>query len=202
MDTDCSRFNERRIMRCFIAVDMDPAIKAAMTDLQNRIAGRLDLRRGGVTWVNDNAMHLTLKFLGDVPDADLINVCRITEQVCRRHGRFDLDIEGVGHFGGSSARVIWVGTGQGTEDLLALQKDLEDQLESAGWPREGRGFSAHLTLCRIKNSKAGYTLAQAYKPHQDIRLGPTGVDSLVVYESQLRPEGPLYTALGRYELQA
>ena len=189
-------------MRCFIALDMDPAIKAAMSNLQKRIAGRIDVPRGAVTWVRDPAMHLTLKFLGDVPDADLMDVCRITGQVCQRHSRFDLDIEGMGHFGGPSARVLWVGTGKGAEELLALQKDLEDQLESAGWPREGRGFSAHLTLCRIKNPKAGSALVEAYKPHHDIKLGITGVESLVVYESQLRPEGPLYTPLGRYELKA
>ena len=189
-------------MRCFIAIDMDPQIKAALADLQKRISGRIDLRRGDVTWVRDNAMHLTLKFLGDVPDADIMDVCRVTEQVCQRHSRFDLDIQGVGHFGGTSARVLWVGTGQGTEDLMALQEDLENQLELAGWPREGRGFSAHLTLCRVKNPKAGATLVQAYKPHHDIKLGITGVESLVIYESQLRPEGPLYTALGQYELKA
>jgi RNA 2',3'-cyclic 3'-phosphodiesterase len=187
-------------MRCFIAIDMDPAIKTGLARLQKQISGRLDLRRGDVTWVRDAAMHLTLKFLGDVPDAHLMDVCRITEQVSRRHGRFDLAVEGVGHFGGASARVLWVGTGTGTEELLALQKDLEDQLEEAGWPREGRGFSSHLTLCRVKNPKAGSTLVAAIKAVQDVRLGTTGVDSIVVYESQLHPEGPVYLPLGRYTL--
>jgi RNA 2',3'-cyclic 3'-phosphodiesterase len=188
-------------MRCFIAIDMDPQIKKAMVDLQKRISGRIDLRKGDVTWVRDNAMHLTLKFLGDVPDAQLMDVCRVTEQVCQRHGRFDLDVEGVGHFGSPSARVVWVGTGAGTEALMALQADLDDQLEVAGWPKEGRGFSAHLTLCRIKNPKAGDTLVKAYKPHHDTKLGTTGVEALVIYESQLRPEGPEYTPLGHYPLK-
>jgi 2'-5' RNA ligase len=189
------------MMRCFIAIDMDPPIKVALADLQKRISGRVDLRRGDVTWVRDHAMHLTLKFLGDVPDAQLMDICRVTEQVCQRHDRFDLDVEGVGHFGGPSARVLWVGTGGGTEPLAALQADLEDQLEVAGWPKEGRGFSPHLTLCRVKNPKAGAALVQAYKPHHDTKLGTTGVDSLVIYESQLRPEGPQYTPLGRYGLR-
>jgi 2'-5' RNA ligase len=188
-------------MRCFIAIDMDPQIKTAIANLQKQISGRLDLRRGDVTWVRDNAMHLTLKFLGDVPDADLMDVCRVTEQVCQRHSRFDLDIEGVGHFGGPNARVVWVGTGRGTEALMALQADLEDQLDAAGWPKEGKGFSPHLTLCRVKNPKAGPPLVQAYKPHHEIKLGITGVESLVIYESQLRPEGPDYIPLGRYELK-
>ncbi len=187
-------------MRCFIALDLDPAVKNGLARLQKRISGSLNLGRGDVTWVKDPAMHLTLKFLGDVPDADLMDVCRITEQVCRRHGRFDLAVEGLGHFGGDIARVLWVGTGNGTAELLDLQKDLEDRLDEAGWPREGRGFSAHLTLARIKNPKAGASLVEASKAHQGARLGTTSVDSLVVYESQLRPEGPVYLPLGRYPL--
>jgi len=190
------------MLRCFIAIDMDPRIKAALADLQKRIAGRVDLRRADVTWVRDPAMHLTLKFLGDVPDNQLMDLCRATEQVCRRHDRFDLDIEGVGHFGGPSARVVWVGAGAGTEAMAALQADLEDQLESAGWPREGREYAPHLTLCRVRNPKAGHGLIEAYKPDQGVRLGTTGVETLVVYESRLRPEGPQYTPLGRYELKA
>ena len=187
-------------MRCFIAIDLDPAVKSGLARLQKQIAGSVNPGRGDLTWVRDSAMHLTLKFLGDVPDAHLMDVCRITEQVCGRHDRFDLAVEGLGHFGGASARVLWVGTGKGTAELLDLQKDLEDQLDEAGWPREGRGFSAHLTLARIKNPKTGYALVQATKPHEAVRLGTTSVDCLVVYESQLRPEGPLYLPLGRYPL--
>jgi 2'-5' RNA ligase len=187
-------------MRCFIAIDLDPAVKSGLARLQKRISGSVQLGRGDVTWVKDPAMHLTLKFLGDVPDAHLMDVCRITEQVCRQHGRFDLAVEGLGHFGGAIARVLWVGTGKGTAELLDLQKNLEDQLDEAGWPREGRGFSAHLTLARVKNPKAGQALVQASKAHQGVQLGTTSVDCLVVYESQLHPEGPVYLPLGRYPL--
>ena len=107
----------------------------------------------------------------------------------------------VGHFGGRSARVLWVGTGQDCDNLVQLQQDLERQLDLAGWPKETRKFSAHLTLCRIRNTKAGFKLAQLAQEYNDFMLGTMPADSVTVYQSQLTPEGPIYTTLGNYELQ-
>ena len=82
-----------------------------------------------------------------------------------------------------------------------MQEDLETQLESAGWPREARKFSAHLTLCRIRNAKAGFKLAEMVRQYENLRLGATPADSVSVYQSELTPQGPIYTALGNYALQ-
>jgi 2'-5' RNA ligase len=145
-------------------------------------------------------MHLTLKFLGEVPDSEIMRVCQITEQTAARHRPFDLDIEGVGHFGGRSARVVWVGTGHGCQELAAMQNDLEQTLDTAGWARDARRFSAHLTLGRIKNSQAGFALARAVQEYKDLFFGTTAIKEIIVYESQLTPQGPIYTAAGRYAL--
>ncbi|MHC4330953.1 MAG: 2'-5' RNA ligase family protein, partial [Planctomycetota bacterium] len=74
----------------------------------------------------------------------------------------------------------------------------ERQLDSAGWPRENRKFSAHLTLCRIRNSKAGIKLAQVTGEYEDLKLGTMSADSITVYQSELTPKGPIYTQLGNY----
>jgi len=187
-------------MRCFIAIDIDPQIRQAIVDLQRQIADRCALGSQDVKWVDKDAMHVTLKFLGQVPDQDVVDLCRVTERVAAAHHRFDLAIGSMGHFG-RPATVLWVGTGRGTEELISLQADLEGQLEAAGWPREKRRFTAHMTICRVKNLRVSAQLLRAYKPFMEIELGSTPVDELVVYQSQLRPEGPLYTAMGRYELQ-
>ena len=110
-------------------------------------------------------------------------------------------MESVGFFGGRSARVLWVGAGQDNENLLQLQEDLEQRLASAGWPPETRKFAGHLTLCRVRNSKAGVKLARLTEEYGDYKLGVMPVDSLGVYQSELRPEGPVYTVLGNYKLQ-
>jgi len=188
-------------MRCFVAIDIPEDVRAALGDLQKEIAGRVDIRRGDVKWVEPEGMHLTLKFLGEVPDNQIAGVCNTVKEVAARHTAFDFDVKEVGSFGGQSARVLWVGAGLDCPEMLQLQQDLEEQLAQAGWPKEGRQFSGHLTLCRIRNSKAGEKLAQITAQYTDFDLGTVRGDSLSVYESQLRPEGPIYARLGNYTLQ-
>jgi 2'-5' RNA ligase len=188
-------------MRCFIAINIDEQIRKALANLQEELQGKADIKRSDAKWVNPDNIHLTLKFLGEIKDKQIMDVCNITGNVAGRHKNFELDIESVGHFGGGSARVLWVGTGQKREKLLQLQQDLEQQLDLAGWPKEARKFSGHLTLCRIRNARAGIKLAQLARDYKDFNLGTMLADSVTVYQSQLTPKGPIYTVLGRYELQ-
>jgi len=188
-------------MRCFIAIDIPEDIRAGLVDLQKELAGRVDIRKGDVKWVEPEGMHLTLKFLGEVPDKQIVEVCKITKEVADLHSAFDFAIKEVGSFGGRSARVLWVGAGLDCPEMLHVQEDLEEQLEQGGWPKEGRQFSGHLTLCRIRNSKAGEKLAELAKQYKDFDLGTIRAASICVYESQLKPQGPIYTRLGHYELR-
>ena len=188
-------------MRCFIAIDIDDQTRKALARLQNELQGKADIKKSDAKWVNPETIHLTLKFLGEIKDELAVDVCNITGDVASRHEAFELDVESVGHFGGASARVLWVGTGQNHDKMLQLQEDLEQQLDLAGWPREARKFSGHLTLCRIRNTGAGIKLAQMVSEYKDFKLGTMPADSVSVYQSQLTPKGPIYTVLGKYELQ-
>jgi 2'-5' RNA ligase len=188
-------------MRCFIAIEIPDEIRAELADLQKDLAGRVDIRKGDVKWVEPKSMHLTLKFLGEVPDNQIVEVCKTVENVAARHAVFDFPVQTVGSFGGRSARVLWVGAGLDCPEMGQLQQDLEEEFERAGWPREGRQFSGHLTLCRIRNVKAGEKLAAAAKQCTDYDLGAVEATSICVYESQLTPQGPIYTRLGHYALQ-
>jgi 2'-5' RNA ligase len=187
-------------MRCFIAIDISEEIKAGLAELQQELAESVDIRKGDVKWVRPEAMHLTLKFLGEIRDVEAVDVCNIVKEVAARHRAFSLGVRQVGHFGGRSARVLWVGAGLSDETLSALHADLEERLAEAGWPEETRKFSAHLTLCRIRNAKAGVKLAEAAKRFEDFELGTLRADSVSVYESKLTPHGPIYTCLGKYGL--
>jgi len=189
------------MMRCFIAIDIDDEIRAAVGDLQRQLQGEAKPARSDCRWVRPQQMHLTLKFLGQIREDQSVQVCNIAGQVAARHKSFELDIENVGHFGGKSARVLWVGTGAGAEKLCDLQQELEQQLAEAGFPAEARGFSGHLTLCRIKNPKAGLKLAQMSQQYRNFKIGTISADSLCVYQSQLTPQGPVYTVLGDYKLK-
>jgi 2'-5' RNA ligase len=188
-------------MRCFIAIDIDEAIRKALARLQDELRGKADIKKSDAKWVDPENIHLTLKFLGEIKDEQVVDICNIAKDVASRHESFELNIESVGHFGGKSARVLWVGTGQNIDKLLKLQQDLEQQLDLAGWPKETRKFSGHLTLCRIRNARAGVKLAQLAQQYKDFKLGTMPADSVSVYQSQLMPQGPVYTVLGKCELK-
>jgi 2'-5' RNA ligase len=188
-------------MRCFIAIDIDENNRAALGDLQQQLQSKVDVKRSDVKWVKPENVHLTLKFLGEIKDEQVVDVCNIAKDVAGRHDCFELGIESVGHFGGRSARVLWVGTGEGRENLLELQKDLEQQLTSAGWPAEKRAFSGHLTLCRVRNPRAGFKLVQIVDEYKDFKVGIMPADSVSVYQSELTPAGPIYTVLSENKLR-
>ncbi len=188
-------------MRVFVAIDLDTHIRAGIGTLQEELQSKVDIKKGDVKWVKPEAMHLTLKFLGEVRDDLVAEVCERVEEVVARHKRFEIDIESVGYFGGRNARVLWVGTGEGTQALCRLQKDIEAGLSQAGWKPEKRKFTGHLTLCRIRNPKAGAKMVEVSQDFKQSNLGTLYVESVNVFESQLTPSGAVYTVLGSYELE-
>ncbi|MHC4395839.1 MAG: RNA 2',3'-cyclic phosphodiesterase [Planctomycetota bacterium] len=188
-------------MRCFIAIDIDEKTRAAIGDLQQRLQNKVDVKKSDVKWVRPEVMHLTLKFLGEVKDQRIAEVCDIVKDVSASHKSFELDIEGLGSFGGRRPKILWIGTGDGSDNLRRLAKETEEQLALVGWPKETRDFSGHLTLCRIRNPKAGIELAQVSEQYKDFNAGVISADSVSVYQSQLTPTGPIYTLLGNYKLE-
>ncbi|MFC1676402.1 RNA 2',3'-cyclic phosphodiesterase [Planctomycetota bacterium] len=187
-------------MRLFIAIDIDQKTKDALVQLQQKILNRVNIRKTDVKWVDPESTHLTLKFLGDVRDEEIAPVCDVVKDVAGRFKSFELGFEQVGSFGGRRARVLWVGTAGGTELLSKLQAELENELARIGLAAEAREFAGHLTLCRIRNPKAGLKLAEVSKNYKNFKLSTIPVDSVVVYQSELKPDGPVYTRLANYKL--
>ncbi len=187
-------------MRVFIAIDINDQIRAGLGRLQKELSGKAGIGKSDVKWVETDNIHLTLKFLGEIKDEQVVDVCKIVKDVAGRHSSFELAVESVGCFGGKIARVVWVGLGEGCDRLLELQNDLEQQLASAGWPPEEREFTGHLTLCRARNPNAGIKLAATIERYKNFKLGTIAADSVCVYQSQLTPSGPIYAVLGNYTL--
>lgn len=191
-------------MRCFIAINIGDEVKKALGDLQKQLQRRAhekNIIEGTVKWVSVNNIHLTLKFLGEVRDRQIPEICNIVKKVAAKYKKFNLRFTGAGHFGGRIARVLWVSSGEGANELEQMQNELEEELANAGWSKEARKFAAHLTLCRIKNSKSGIEFAEIIKEYSEYEVGMTKVGSITVYQSQLAPSGPIYTVLGNYKLK-
>jgi len=187
-------------MRCFIAIDIGEEVRDNLADLQKQLKQTTGTGKG-VKWTRPGSIHLTLKFLGEIERKESESVCKAVEKTASAHEKFDLQVEGVGSFGGKKPRVLWAGCNEGSEQLKKLQIALGDELEKSGWAKDKRDFSPHLTLCRIKSGKEGKKLAKVPDEYKDWALGKISVDELVVYESELTPKGAVYTVLGSYELQ-
>jgi 2'-5' RNA ligase len=185
-------------IRTFIAVEMDPAIRRAAKGLIEKF------REAGadVGWAATENMHLTLKFLGDVRDADVPRVCQAVREAVAGVAPFELEIRGAGAFPNlSRPRVIWLGAAEGEEAMANLADRIEAVLESLGFPREARRFHAHLTLGRVRRGGPAISaLARLVQEHAAAEIGRSSVEEVVVFSSQLKPTGAVYEALDRAEL--
>jgi len=186
-------------MRIFIAIDLDEAVIDNLAGLQSEMRSECNYGKGEVKWVKPEQMHLTLKFLGEVEDNRVMEVCSAVNRACLGHERFSIEICGAGSFG-RPARVVWAGV-EKSEELFGLHSDIEDELESAGWDRDRRGFSGHLTLCRVKSVGAGRELGRAAAGFEDFEGGMSFVESVKIYSSVLGKMGPEYSVVSEIELE-
>ncbi len=188
------------MIRTFVAVPVEDAV------VRRRLAGARsllpDLR--GVRWAAERQLHFTLKFLGDVEEERIEAARRATAAAARGGpGSFRLALEGLGAFPPKgAARVVWAGCGAGAEALASLAATVEEAFDTAGFPREERPFSPHLTLARVRDPLSGRRLAQALPSVPEEPFGTVLVGSIVLYRSDLSPAGPDYSELLRVALES
>ncbi|MCK4997890.1 MAG: RNA 2',3'-cyclic phosphodiesterase [Anaerohalosphaera sp.] len=185
-------------MRCFIAVEIDPAILSEITGIADKMRSETSLTGRDVKWVSEKNMHLTLKFLGDVEADSIDRICNGLKRIAAEHDCFNMAVRNIGSFG-KPPKILWVGI-ENCQPLNRLQKEIENFLSSEGFPKEKKQFQAHLTLCRIKNQKAGRAISRAVTKYADMVLGTTCVTEVSVYKSKLTAVGPIYTKIDSFML--
>jgi RNA 2',3'-cyclic 3'-phosphodiesterase len=148
-------------------------------------------------WVDPSAMHVTLAFLGEQPEAVLPRLETIGLAASSASRSAALRLGQPGSFGARSApRVLWVGLEGDVPALLGLQSRLADDLRAAGFAVEDRPFSPHITLARRRETARGRPAwPPAHSPQHAFTVG-----ELILFQSKLSPKGATYTALGQYEL--
>jgi 2'-5' RNA ligase len=185
-------------IRTFIAVDLTKPIRDRTVALQNTLA-----KTGAdVKWVEQENLHVTLLFLGEVDDRAVVDVCRAVGETCARQASFRMSVEGLSCFGNPRRpRTLWVGVGAGQQELLAVHDALEQSLLELGcYRREERKYTPHITLGRAKSDRPNEDLAAALKKHAGWQCGDTLVREVLVMGSKLTPTGPEYTVLSRAKL--
>lgn len=183
--------------RMFVALDLPDALK----DEISRCAAFREKGYRGISWVKPENMHLTLKFLGDTDEGRLDRLRSTLAELAASHGRFAVSYSGIGRFGkGGYASSIWVGVHEQTGTLARLEADIETAMVPLGFEREGKQFSPHITVCRVKEHSD-------LPPWEQIKGGFSKVERIVLhegfslYESVLTREGPIYTRDSWFDLK-
>ena len=191
-------------MRLFVAVDLATRVRHAVggfaADLASRLVSDRLVQRGGASWVAQENLHLTLRFIGEV-DADAGT--RLTEALAQPFalGAFELSLERLGVFPPTGPpRVLWIGVEAGEADLTTLAREVEGRLVAVDIPAEPRPFSGHLTLARFKRPPDRGLRDALGRLTPQRPFGPSPVDHVTLYESHLSPSGPTYRVLARAPL--
>jgi 2'-5' RNA ligase len=184
-------------MRCFVAVEVSAPVRRRAVELQEA----LRKAEADVRWVEEKSLHLTLKFLGEIGEDQVARLKDLLGAEAARWPRLNLEVAGAGCFPSHGPpRVVWAGLTGDLEKLAGLAAAVERAAEQVGVPREGRPFVAHLTLGRVKSARNAKRLAAAVAGQDRAVLGKDEISEIVLFESTLTGEGPVYGALGRFPL--
>ncbi|MBN2469641.1 MAG: RNA 2',3'-cyclic phosphodiesterase [Anaerolineae bacterium] len=187
-------------LRLFVALELPPPVLDVLKGLQAR------LQRDAahcVRWVRPGGIHLTLKFLGEVPASQKTDIIRALEAAADGHPPLALQVAGLGCFPNTSRpRVVWAGLAGDLDALEALQRSTERALSPLGFPPEKRGFSPHLTLGRVQRSASpaearalGGLVAQTAADLGDTALAGWTASGVGLIRSELERSGARYTRL-------
>jgi 2'-5' RNA ligase len=180
------------LIRSFLAIELPKAILKNIEEVQ----GNLRLSRADVRWVSPGKIHLTLKFFGNTDESLIEPIVHAIEGPAAAMPPFSLKVEGVGAFPHlKNPRVIWMGLTEGRDRLTAFQRRLEEELEKVGFEREERPFQPHLTMGRSNSNRGRDELIGLMEKYREEEFGEFVVEGLVLFKSDLRPSGPIYTAL-------
>jgi 2'-5' RNA ligase len=180
-------------VRVFCAIEL-PA------DVRARAAARVDFLRRAfasapVGWERAEKMHLTLKFLGEIPASRIEDLARAVQRAADQTKTFELVVEGVGAFPPrGAARVLWLGVRDEAGELARLQERIEDECAAENFPREQRAFRPHLTLARLRRPNEAAALAALHK-RTNFTPAIFQVSEAVIMQSRLQAGGSRYVKL-------
>ncbi len=179
-------------IRAFIALKLPENILSFIKKIQK------DLKQYGfaLRWVKPENIHLTLKFFGNVSDSEAENIKLALSDCIGRFSPLLLSANAIGVFPSiMRPKVIWVGISGQMPMLFSLQNVLEKRLEEVGFKKEDRPFQGHLTMGRFKGRVDSAKLVEAIKKYKDINSDVFAAEEIILYKSDLKPDGPVYTEL-------
>ncbi len=184
--------------RLFVAVEIPDNLKSELKNVQKELM-KSDFP---MRWIDVSNIHLTLKFLGNTDEKDIIEVDKVLMSACSDYVPFSLEISGLGAFPNlSKPNVIWAGVNCLRTPLMDFQKFIESELTKKGFLSEKRSYFPHLSLGRrVGKSDNVYLMQKLIDQYANRKLGIMSVRSVVLFESVLQKSGARYFKLASYRL--
>lgn len=184
--------------RLFIAIHIIPTPK--LINILSEFKAKL--HQSKIKWVNEQNMHLTLHFLGDVNNYYINSLNQTLSETANKYSSAKLILKGIGYFKrNNKPTVIWVGINK-NDTLNRIYLNLKNSLDNLGINHDNKSeYKPHLTLGRIKYLKDKSPYNELISKYSDIQIGEELIKEIILYKSELKQEGPVYTSLGRHSLQ-
>ena len=190
-------------VRVFVSVGLSSDARDQLVEAVTRIRAEVP---EGIQWSSPYGMHLTLKFLGNIPSSHVSPLLACVEELARANPAFVLNLAGLGIFPNRrKPRVLWGGIGGNLNALSSLQQVAEEAINALGYPPEQRPFRPHITLGRPRRSVPDAQLVRIGAVVSGLTPpAPVSwrVESVDVMRSELHPSGARYTVLGSGRLGA
>ncbi len=185
-------------IRSFLAFELPEDIKKIVT----RVSGEIRKSSLDVRWVRPEFIHLTVVFMGDVQSEQIPAMRESLNAVCSDYEPFRISLKPMGCFPNSrSPRVIWLGLDGDMERMSRFRVDLQHALSPFGIKEEERTFRPHLTLGRFKKpGKKTTEMEQLLAKYGDLSSPACTVGELVLFRSDLKPGGAVYTKMVSWPL--
>lgn len=185
-------------MRAFVAVPLGEEVVRAAARLSGELRRRLSEQGYSAKWVPPANLHVTVRFLGSMDEAQLPAVAEVLGPLVARHASFLATLRGIGCFPDPRRpSVLWAGLDQGAAQLERLAAEVNQGLDGLGFPEQDRPFHPHVTLARARRGAPPPDLSALVAEHAAVELGSTVVREVVLFRSTLRPKGPSYDAVWR-----
>jgi len=185
-------------LRAFLAVPISAELRNAISKQVQQLA----TVSPAVRWTDPDGLHITLKFFGEIEELETVEISRCVQRVTAEHAAFEVDVAGFGAFPAiDRPRTLWAGIQQGSDQLSALQADLENALSDLGYKAETRRYHPHVTIGRVRDKVGMSDLSSALERLADEPLGIAAVEDIVFYSSELRRSGAIYTPLATSPLK-
>jgi len=186
--------------RVFCAIEVPATVRKRVMEHIGRL--RDSVPDAHASWSRDRNLHLTLKFLGEIPKARVENLSLAAGRAVEGFSLFNLVVEKPGAFPNEGPpRVLWIGVSDPSRRLSELSERLEEECARESFPKDARPFHPHLTLARLRKPQGTRALASAHKqmPFEPIEIS---VSELLVIRSELSSEGSKYSVISRHALGA